>query len=122
MESLDWSAIAQFLLAVAALAVTTFLIPYLRQKLGAQKAEQVEDLIWQLVQAAEQIFGPDAGAQKKAYVVQQLEAQGIDAAAHDADIEAAVLQAIRSSNEEDIKRKKRQRRDMVLRCLFRTGL
>lgn len=78
MESLDWSAIAQFLLAVAALAVTTFLIPYLRQKLGAQKAEQ--------------IFGPDAGAQKKAYVVQQLEAQGIDAAAHDADIEAAVLQ------------------------------
>ena len=122
VESLDWSAIAQFLLAVAALAVTTFLIPYLRQKLGAQKAEQVEDLIWQLVQAAEQIFGPDAGAQKKAYVVQQLEAQGIDAAAHDADIEAAVLQAIRSSNEEDIKRKKRQRRDMVLRCLFRTGL
>ena len=83
-ESLDWSATAQFLLAVAALAVTTFLIPYLRQKL--------EDLIWQLVQAAEQIFGPDAGAQKKAYVVQQLEAQGIDAAAHDADIEAAVLQ------------------------------
>lgn len=65
VESLDWSAIAQFLLAVAALAVTTFLIPYLRQKLGAQK---------------------------KAYVVQQLEAQGIDAAAHDADIEAAVLQ------------------------------
>lgn len=92
VESLDWSAIAQFLLAVAALAVTTFLIPYLRQKLGAQKAEQVEDLIWQLVQAAEQIFGPGAGAQKKAYVVQQLEAQGIDAAAHDADIEAAVLQ------------------------------
>ena len=89
MESLDWSAIAQFLLAVAALAVTTFLIPYLHQKLGAQKAEH---LIWQLVQAAEQIFGPDAGAQKKAYVVQLLEAQGIDAAAHDADIEAAVLQ------------------------------
>ena len=44
--NVDWSAIAQFLLAVAALAVTTFLIPYLRQKLGAQKAEQVEDLIW----------------------------------------------------------------------------
>ena len=92
MESLDWSAIAQFLLAVAALAVATFLIPYLRQKLGAQKAEQVEALIWQLVRAAEQIFGPGAGPQKKAYVVQQLEAQGIDAAAHDADIEAAVLQ------------------------------
>ena len=36
VESLDWSAIAQFLLAVAALAVTTFLIPYLRQKLGEE--------------------------------------------------------------------------------------
>ena len=92
VESLDWSAIAQFLLAVAALAVATFLIPYLRQKLGAQKAEQVEALIWQLVRAAEQIFGPGAGPQKKAYVTRQLEARGIDAAAHDADIEAAVLQ------------------------------
>lgn len=92
MENLNWQLFIEFAVAVAVVAVAIFLLPWLKEKLGAERAQQIEALIWQLVKAAEQIFGPGAGPQKKAYVVQQLKAQGIDAAAHDADIEAAVLE------------------------------
>ena len=92
MENLNWQLLIEFAVAVAVVAVAIFLLPWLKEKLGAERAQQIEALIWQLVKAAEQIFGPGAGPQKKAYVVQQLKAQGIDAAAHDADIEAAVLE------------------------------
>lgn len=89
---MNWDLVLEFVAVVSTIAVTLFLVPWLREKLGQERAQRLEELIWKAVQAAEQIFGPDAGAQKKAYVVQQLEAQGIDADAHDADIEAAVLQ------------------------------
>lgn len=89
---MNWELILEFAVAVAAIAVTLFLVPWLREKLGQERAERLEELIWKAVQAAEQLFGPERGAEKKAYVVQYLAAQGIDAAAHDADIEAAVLQ------------------------------
>lgn len=92
MENLNWQLFIEFAVAVAVVAVAIFLLPWLKEKLGAERAQQIEALIWQLVKAAEQIFGPGAGPQKKAYVVQQLKAKGIDAAAHDADIEAAVLE------------------------------
>ena len=97
---MDWNLVLEFVITVATIAVAIFLVPWLKEKLGAERAQQLEDLIWKAVQAAEQIFGPDAGAQKKAYVVQQLEAQGIDAAAHDADIEAAVLQVNQTVRDE----------------------
>ena len=57
-----------------------------------ERAQQLEDLIWKAVQAAEQLFGAGNGAEKKAYVVEYLEARGVDAEAVDADIEAAVLE------------------------------
>ena len=89
---MDWNLVLEFVIAVVTIAVAIFLVPWLKEKLGAERAQQIEALIWKAVKAAEQIFGPGAGPQKKAYVVQQLKAQGIDAAAHDADIEAAVLE------------------------------
>ena len=89
---MDWNLVLEFVLVVAAIAVVVFLVPFLREKLGAERAQQLEDLIWKAVQAAEQLFGAGNGAEKKAYVVEYLENAGIDAAAVDTEIEAAVLE------------------------------
>lgn len=90
MENLNWQLVIEFAVAVAAIAITIFLVPYLKEKLGKERYDAVVDLIWKAVQAAEQLFGAGQGAQKKAYVVEYLENAGIDAAAVDIEIEAAV--------------------------------
>ena len=92
MENLNWQLVIEFAVAVAAIAITIFLVPYLKEKLGTERYDAVVDLIWKAVQAAEQLFGAGNGAQKKAYVVDYLENAGIDAAAVDMEIEAAVLE------------------------------
>lgn len=92
MENLNWQLVIEFAVAVAAIAITIFLVPWLKDKLGADRYAALEDLIWKAVQAAEQLFGAGNGAQKKAYVVEYLESAGIDAAAVDMEIEAAVLE------------------------------
>ena len=89
---MDWNLALEFVITVATIAVAIFLVPWLKEKLGAERAQQLEDLIWKAVQAAEQLFGAGSGAEKKAYVVEYLEARGVDAQAVDADIEAAVLE------------------------------
>lgn len=89
---MDWNLVLEFIITVATIAVTIFLVPWLKEKLSAERAQQLEDLIWKAVQAAEQLFGAGNGAEKKAYVVEYLENAGIDAAAVDTEIEAAVLE------------------------------
>lgn len=89
---MDWNLVLEFIIAVVTIAVAIFLVPWLKEKLGAERAQQLEELIWKAVQAAEQLFGAGNGAEKKAYVVEYLEARGVDAEAVDADIEAAVLE------------------------------
>lgn len=89
---MDWNLALEFIITVATIAVAIFLVPWLKEKLGAERAQQLEDLIWKAVQAAEQLFGAGNGVEKKAYVVEYLEARGVDAQAVDADIEAAVLE------------------------------
>lgn len=89
---MDWNLVLEFIITVATIAVAIFLVPWLKEKLGTERAQQLEELIWKAVQAAEQLFGAGNGAEKKAYVVEYLENAGIDAAAVDTEIEAAVLQ------------------------------
>lgn len=89
---MDWNLVLEFVIAVVTIAVAIFLVPLLKKKLGTERAQQLEELIWKAVKAAEQLFGAGNGAQKKAYVVEYLEARGVDAEAVDADIEAAVLE------------------------------
>lgn len=91
MENLNWQLVIEFAVAVAAIAITIFLVPWLKDKLGTDRYAALKDLIWEAVQAAEQLFGAGNGAQKKAYVVEHLENAGIDAAAVDMQIESAVL-------------------------------
>ena len=88
---MDWNLVLEFIITVATIAVAIFLVPWLKEKLGAERAQQLENLIWQAVLAAEQLFGAGAGKDKKAYVVDYLAARGVDAEAVDGQIEAAVL-------------------------------
>lgn len=88
---MDWNLVLEFVIAVATIAVAIFLVPWLKEKLGTERAQQLEELIWKAVKAAEQLFGAGNGAEKKAYVVEYLEARGVDAEAVNADIEAAVF-------------------------------
>lgn len=88
---MDWNLALEFVITVATIAVAIFLVPLLKKKLGAERTQQLEELIWKAVKAAEQLFGAGNGAEKKAYVVEYLEARGVDAEAVNADIEAAVF-------------------------------
>ena len=90
---MDWEKVIEFAVTVAVMAVAVFLVPWLKEKLGAEKLLKLQQLISIAVQAAEQLFGPGTGAQKKAYVQDWLNQQGVraDAGQVDAMIEAAVL-------------------------------
>lgn len=90
---MNWDLLIQFLVAVAVMAVSVFLLPWIKEKIGAEKTAQLMDLVSIAVQAAEQMFGPGTGEQKKAYVVDWLTQQGVNASSDtvNAMIEAEVL-------------------------------
>ena len=78
------------LLAVCAVLGVT-VIPYLRARLGQEKAQALHTLIVTAVQAAEQLFPLATGAQKLQYVLEVLEANRVPATdTVRAEIEAAV--------------------------------
>ena len=90
---MDWNKVIEFVVTVAVMAVAVFLVPWLKEKLGAEKLNKLRELVAIAVRAAEQIFGPKTGEKKKAYAQQWLREQGVkaDPARVDAMIEAAVL-------------------------------
>ncbi|MBE6994478.1 MAG: holin [Ruminococcaceae bacterium] len=80
-------------IALLAAIVTTFVIPWLRARIGSERLGRLMGWAAILVDAAEQIYvGPGRGAEKKAYVLSLLRQRGIevDEQALDAVIEAAV--------------------------------
>lgn len=62
---MDWNLVLEFIITVATIAVAIFLVPWLKEKLGTERAQQLEELIWKAVQAAEQLFGAGNGAEKR---------------------------------------------------------
>lgn len=75
--------------------VTTFLIPWLKTKLDAEKFEQVKAWTKVAVDAAEMIYkGAGRGEEKKAYVLEYLNSKGytLDEESINNLIEAAVLE------------------------------
>ena len=75
---MDWTFILYCLMAVVSIVITTFVVPWLREKIGAEQMAKLEELVQVAVQAAEQLFGPKTGAQKKSYAVELLSQQGVD--------------------------------------------
>ena len=58
--------------------VLLYLMPYLKAKLGDAKLKELWKMVCIAVQAAEQLFGPGKGVDKKAYVEETLVAQGVE--------------------------------------------
>jgi hypothetical protein len=58
--------------------VLLYLMPYLKAKVGDAKLKELWKMVCIAVQAAEQIFGPGKGVEKKAYAEESLYAQGIE--------------------------------------------
>ena len=91
--------ITKILLAVITLLgaiITTFVVPYLKQKLSEGSWENLTIIIKTFVRAAEQIIGSGKGEVKKQKVLQWLKEQGVDI---DSDmIDKAIEAAVKDMN------------------------
>ncbi len=83
--------VMEMLVTVLISAVCIFVLPFLKEKLGAEKLKMLWKWVCIAVQAAEQLFGSGKGEEKKSYVLETLKEKGItESPALDALIEAAV--------------------------------
>ena len=73
----DITDIIEAIIVLISALITTFLLPYIRQKLNDEKRQKLIFWIETAVKAAEQIYGSKAGQQKKDYVVAFLLSKGI---------------------------------------------
>lgn len=91
---IDLTPFVNAIIALAAAAVTAFLIPYLREKLGEIKYNQMITVIGVAVAAAEQLYKPyeKKGEEKLIFVKDYLQKKGydVDTASVKIAIEAAV--------------------------------
>lgn len=89
----DLTELFNALIALAAALITGFLIPWLRQKYGAEKTQELMRWVNIFVRAAEQIYNESGmGEAKKDYVLSRLREKGftVDTVELDSMIEAAV--------------------------------
>lgn len=92
---MDITTVCEAILTLAIAVITTFLIPYLKNKMGDQRYNDMKNWVKIGVQAAEMIYKESGlGQQKKQYVISFLESKGytIDADSIDQMIESAVLE------------------------------
>ena len=73
----DFTVIIECVIALLSAAVTTFLIPYLKQRLTEEKQKKLLFWVQTAVKAAEQIYGSKTGQKKKEYVVGFLLSKGV---------------------------------------------
>lgn len=90
----DFTGIFEIVISVLSVIASCFIIPWLKEKLSAEKLERLVKWVKIAVEAAEQLYGSGAGQQKKEYVVNFLLSKGIvfDAEEMVAIIESAVFQ------------------------------
>ena len=73
----DVTDIIEAVVVLISALITTFLLPYIKQKLSDEKRQKLIFWIETAVKAAEQIYGSKTGQQKKDYVVAFLLSKGI---------------------------------------------
>lgn len=87
--------LTQVIVALLTLAVSAFLIPYIKSKVSAEQLDAIKFWVNIAVEAAEMIYiGTGRGQEKKAYVVKLLNSKGFTLNPEEIDsiIEAAVLE------------------------------
>ena len=89
---MDWKLTLEIALFLAVGVACALALPFLRERLGAERLKSLWKWTCLCVQAAEQLFGPGTGERKKQYAQQELLrlAPGADAQTADILIEAAV--------------------------------
>lgn len=90
MENFNFTPIFEAIITIVSLVLTGIVIPYIRQKIGEEKAENLKKWVSVGVKAAEQIYGGKTGQQKKEYVVSFLNSKGIN---FDVDEVEALIEA-----------------------------
>lgn len=96
---IDLTAIVSAVFTLITVLITTFLIPYLKSKVDAEKFDKIKSWVKVAVQAAEMIYTESGmGTAKKAYVVEYLNSKGynLDTETLDNLIESAVLELKKS--------------------------
>lgn len=90
---MDYTQIITAVIALLSALVTAFVIPWLKERIGAERLATWQQYVEIAVRAAEQLYGAAQGEEKKAYVVQYLAGKGIqfDTETVDKMIEATVL-------------------------------
>lgn len=92
--TIDLNMIIEAVIMLIAAIISAVVIPWIRSKTSAAQFEQIEMWVNIAVEAAEQLYkGSGRGAEKKAYVVEFLNAKGytLDPDSLDNLIEAAVF-------------------------------
>lgn len=77
MENFDFTPIFEAIITIVSLALTGIVIPYIKQRIGEEKTENLKKWVSVGVKAAEQIYGSKTGQAKKEYVVSFLLSKGI---------------------------------------------
>lgn len=95
---MDYTELFQAFITLLATIITTFLIPYIKKKLSAEKTEELRKWVSVAVKAAEQLYGKGTGTEKKEYVVSFLASKGIifDVDEVNAMIESEVYKLLKS--------------------------
>lgn len=92
---MDITEIVTLLMKLAFVLITTFLVPWIKKKVDAEKLLEVRKWTMIAVEAAEMIYdGADMGETKKAFVEEFLNRKGFKLNTDEVDklIEAAVLE------------------------------
>lgn len=74
---IDFTELMQAVITLLAALITTFVIPYIKKKLSAEKTQELKRWVSVAVEAAEQLYGSGTGLKKKEYVVAFLAQKGI---------------------------------------------
>ena len=90
---MDITKVFQAVITLAVALITAFVIPWLKNKVGAQNMEQLLAWVDIAVAAAEQLYDSADGDKKKDYVIHFLASKGfdVDTEVLDNAVEAAVL-------------------------------
>ena len=92
---MDITEIVTLVMRLAVVLITTFLVPWIKKRVDAEKLLEVRKWTMIAVEAAEMIYnGMDMGETKKAFVEEFLNRKGFNLSTDEVDklIEAAVLE------------------------------
>lgn len=78
MMMFDWTTVFEIALFAVVAIVAAAVVPWVKERIGAERFNALWRWVCMAVQSAEQLFGDGKGADKKAYVEEFLAAKGYD--------------------------------------------